>query len=80
MRTNLVALVNLTGGQKFKIEESGTDAESLKRAYAPVFTWFAQKYPTLTRAFDTQEEPDAAKWNLVLKSVAWDKGNAPSFG
>jgi putative heme-binding domain-containing protein len=76
LRTNLVTLVNSIGGQKFKIEESGTDAESLKRAYAPVFAWIAQKYPALARTLVKEEEPDAAKWNLVLKSVAWDKGHA----
>src|SRR5262249_55379667 len=76
LRTNLVALLNLAGGKKFTITESETDVESLKRAYTPVFTWFTQKFPALARGLDKEDEPDAAKWNSMLTTVAWDKGNA----
>jgi putative heme-binding domain-containing protein len=73
-RAQLLALLTLETGQPFKVREPAADLESLKRAYQPVFTWFAQRRPALLRQLDDNAD-DPVVWEMKLKSVPWDRGD-----
>src|SRR5205814_5451027 len=75
-RAEAVALLNLETGQKFRIQESGTDSTALKRAYASIFDWFGQHQPMVLRQLDLDDGQDPARWNSVLRSVKWDRGDS----
>jgi putative membrane-bound dehydrogenase-like protein len=75
LRQEIVKLLNHQTGQSFKVEERGADPGNLARAYQPVFAWFAQRNPALLKQLNVQEGTDAAKWEGVLNSVPWDRGN-----
>jgi putative heme-binding domain-containing protein len=72
-RAQLLALLTLETGQPFKIQESATDPESLRRAYQPVFSWFSQRRPALLRQLDDSSD-DPVVWEMKLQSVPWDRG------
>ena len=69
-------MLNSETGRSFKIEEQGSDAASLKRAYQPIFAWVTQKYPALLRRLDADDQEETAQWDSLLKRVAWNKGDA----
>src|SRR5439155_6953165 len=75
-RSQIVTLLNSETGRSFKIEEQGSDAASLKRAYQPIFAWVTQKYPALLRRLDADDQEETAQWDSLLKRVAWNKGDA----
>jgi putative membrane-bound dehydrogenase-like protein len=75
VRMDVLALINRETGQAFAISEPGTDADSLRRAYQPVFDWFRQKHARLV-PYLTETEEDAAQWNLTLRAVNWNTGDA----
>ena len=75
-RADAVALLNFETGQSFKVLETSSAAPDLKRSYQPVFTWFAQHNPAAFRQMDADDGDDPGKWNLLLRSVAWDRGDA----
>lgn len=75
-RSEGVALVNRETGQSFKVQEQGTDPANLRRVYQPLFDWFAKRHPTLVRELDAEDQEDPVRWDLTLKAVAWDKGDA----
>src|SRR5262245_53009266 len=75
LRNQAVTLLKLQARQKFAIEESASDTASLLRAYQPVFAWFAKQFPALARTLTSDEEPDPAKWALLLKSASWARGD-----
>lgn len=74
-RADLLALVNRESGESFDIAEHGTDVTTLRRNYQPLFDWFRQKYPKLV-PYLTETEEDAAQWNLTLRAVNWNSGDA----
>src|SRR5205085_782680 len=50
MRAQLVAWLNASLKQQFKIEEpAGADATALRKAYQPIFDFIGAKYPGLLR-------------------------------
>ena len=75
MRAQAVVLLNTGTGQKFATQEQAADPASLKAAYQPIFDWFAQKQPALVRRLDAEDQEDPIKWDRLLKSVPWDRGN-----
>jgi putative membrane-bound dehydrogenase-like protein len=75
VRMDVVALINRETGEQFAIAEQGTDPDSLRRAYQPVFDWFRQKHARLVPYLYETEE-DAAQWNLTLRAVNWKSGDA----
>ena len=80
LRAQLVTLLTTNTGQPFKVQEQGTDAASMKRAYQPVFDWVAARFPHVLKALDAADAEDPVRWNFVLKSVPWDKGVAERGG
>ena len=74
LRAQLVTLLTTSTGQSFKVEEQGTDAASMKRAYQPVFDWVAARFPHVLKALDAADAEDPIRWNFVLKSVPWNTG------
>src|SRR5205085_10137752 len=75
-RTQVVALLSSQTGQSFKVQETSSAAADLNRAYAPVFGWFAQHNSAALRQMDAEDGEDPARWNMLLKSVAWDRGDS----
>jgi len=75
LRQEILKLVNYQTGQSFKVEERGADPGNLARAYQPVFAWVAQRSPNLLKQLDVPEGPDAAKWQNIIRTVPWDRGN-----
>jgi len=79
-RAQLISLLNSETGQSFKNQEQAADPASLKRAYQPIFDWFGQQYPSLVPQWVGDEQEDPARWNALLKSVRWDKGDSVRGG
>jgi putative membrane-bound dehydrogenase-like protein len=77
LRAGVTALLTKQTGQSFSVREDATD---LKRSYAPVFNWFAREYPLLAGKLEAQMDEDPVKWAQLLKSAAWDKGDAKRGG
>ena len=75
-RAEALALLNFETGQSLKVLETSSAGADLKRAYQPVFSWFAQHNPAAFRQMDAEDGEDPGKWNLLLRSVAWDRGDA----
>ncbi|MCI0744992.1 MAG: hypothetical protein L0Y58_06265 [Verrucomicrobia subdivision 3 bacterium] len=76
LRHDALALINHQSGNEFSVAERGTDPETLRRDYQPIFDWFAKKYPTLMPYVvgeDHDENP--AHWASILRSVAWNDGS-----
>ncbi len=73
LRADLLTLVSRETAQPLKPLEN---AGELRRAYQPIFDWFASKYPSLNRELDADDREDPAKWNSFLKTVPWPQGNA----
>ena len=68
----LLLLTRLTG-QKFAVNESGSD---LAKAYQPVFDWFATRQPDVFRQLDSDDQEHPAKWQQFYKNVPWTRGDA----
>jgi putative heme-binding domain-containing protein len=75
VRAEVVALINRETGEGFGISEQASDADTLRRAYQPIFDWFRQKHARLV-PYLTEAEEDAAQWNLTLRAVNWNTGDA----
>lgn len=75
LRQDVVALLNHETGQNFAVAEQGTDVDNLRRVYQPVFDWFHQKHPKLVQ-YLADDGPSAAQWNLTLRNVNWNTGDA----
>jgi putative membrane-bound dehydrogenase-like protein len=75
LRMEVVALINRETGEAFRISEQGTDPDSLRRAYQPMFDWLRQKHPRLV-PYLVEAEEDAAQWNLTLRAINWNTGDA----
>jgi putative membrane-bound dehydrogenase-like protein len=76
LRADVIELLNHETGQVFAIHERGSDVENLAHAYQPVFNWFREKFPKLAPHLGDDGEQSAAQWNLTLRSVIWNNGNA----
>ncbi len=76
LRVDAVELLNRDADQTFAVTEQGNDLDNLARVYQPVFDWFREKYPKLAPYLDEDREQNAAHWNLALRSVIWNNGNA----
>ena len=63
-------------GENFSIREANEKKVELKSFYQPVFDRFAKKYPALAGKWDADSGDDPEKWKQILKSVAWNKGDA----
>jgi putative membrane-bound dehydrogenase-like protein len=74
-RADILALISRESGESFDVSEQGTDVTNLQRTYQPVFDWFRQKHPKLV-PYLTETEADAAQWNLILRAVNWNGGDA----
>jgi putative membrane-bound dehydrogenase-like protein len=68
----LLLLTRLTG-QKFTVNEAGTD---LAKAYQPVFDWFATRQPDVFRQLDSDDQEHPTKWDQFYKGVPWGRGDA----
>jgi len=73
MRDKVLALISRETGQPFKPLDNGGDA---RRAYQPVFDWFASKHPSLHRELDADDREDPVAWNTFYKTVPWAAGDA----
>jgi putative membrane-bound dehydrogenase-like protein len=76
LRRQTVALVNRQSSQAFDVREDRSDRSSLKQAYQPVLAWFQQTYPKLAALLDSPGEEAPEKWNSLMRTVAWEKGDA----
>jgi putative membrane-bound dehydrogenase-like protein len=76
LRAETLALMARASGQSWRVQETGTDASALRRAYAPVFEWFAKQHPTMTRSLADNGEENPEEWRQRLSTVRWDSGNA----
>ena len=76
MRERTLALINHLSGRQFKVAETGTDANSLRNNYAPVFLWFVNTHPALVRQLDADDGDDPAQWLLKVRSADWPRGEA----
>jgi putative membrane-bound dehydrogenase-like protein len=72
-RAQAVALLSRLSGQRFAIQESGSD---LTKTYQPVFDWFVAKYPGLLRQLDSDDQENQAQWDRLYKSTPWTRGDA----
>jgi putative heme-binding domain-containing protein len=68
-------LKSLTG-QPFNVTETSSAAADLQRAYEPVFTWFGSHTPGVLKQLDADDGDDPNRWAQLLKSVAWNRGDA----
>jgi putative heme-binding domain-containing protein len=68
-------LLNFQTGQSFKIQETGSAAADLQRAYQPIFGWFAQHDPAALRQLDADDGADAGQVSLFLRSAPWQRGD-----
>ena len=76
MRASTLALINHLSGRQFKVNETGTDPNTLRNSYAPVFLWFVNTHPALVRQLDADDGGDPAQWLLRVRSVDWNRGDA----
>jgi putative membrane-bound dehydrogenase-like protein len=73
LRQQVVKLLEKLTGQTFTLAKE--EPKQIKAAYEPVFTWFQKTHPKLADELNASGE-DAEHWAKLLKSVAWDKGDA----
>lgn len=76
LRGQVLGLLARQTGQAFAIKEDGTEPVALKRVYRPVFDWFEGAHPALVAALNSDGDEDPTAWNQLLKSVAWQNGDA----
>jgi putative membrane-bound dehydrogenase-like protein len=76
LRRHVLALLVRQSAKPFAIDEGATDSTSLKRTYAPVYTWFTKQHPDLASALHEDGDDDPAVWNKLLAAVDWSKGDA----
>ena len=79
-RAQLITFLNSETGRSFQNQQPAADLASLKRADQPIFEWFGQQYPSLVPQLIGEEPEDPARWNALLKSVRWDKGDSVRGG
>jgi putative heme-binding domain-containing protein len=72
-RAQAVALLGRLTGQKFNVEERGTEVGP---AYQPVFAWFETRYPGLSRQLDADDNETPSQWETRLQSVPWNRGDS----
>jgi putative membrane-bound dehydrogenase-like protein len=73
LREKVLALINRETGQPFKPVENAGDT---RRAYQPIFDWFAAKHPSLHRELDADDREDPVAWSTFYKTVPWTAGDA----
>jgi putative heme-binding domain-containing protein len=73
LRQQVVKLLEKQTGQTFTLGKEVS--KQIKAVYEPVFTWFEKAHPALAAELNGSGE-DAEHWDKLLKSVAWDKGDA----
>jgi putative membrane-bound dehydrogenase-like protein len=73
-RRMALALIERQAGRAFDVKEEAADAPSLKRAYQPVFDWFAQAHPAQAAALEGGRE--RAVVEELLRTAPWDSGEA----
>jgi putative membrane-bound dehydrogenase-like protein len=76
LRADAMELLNRDTDQTFAVTEPADDIDNLARVYQHVFGWFREKYPKLAPYLDEDREQSAAHWNLILRSVIWNNGDA----
>lgn len=77
LRAQAVALISTSLKQNFAINDpGGADAAVLKASYQPIFNWVNTKYPALMRIVNADEGEDPARWNALIRTAPWERGDA----
>jgi putative membrane-bound dehydrogenase-like protein len=75
-RAQVLDLLKLQTGHAFKVDEPSTAAPDLRRAYEPVFAWFATHEAGVLRQMDADDAEDPARWAQILRNVKWESGDS----
>ncbi len=77
LRAQVVALISTSLKQTFNVAEpAGGDVDVLKATYQPIFTSIGAKYPGLIRLMNADEGEDPARWNALIRTAPWVRGDA----